>query len=213
MAKFDDLSIVAKLGILLVIFAALGGAVYYFVLVPKYKENEQIRAKLTEKQAENNRLKDVEKDLDKLRIQLAQLQIQLEVQKKIVPADKNADEFIKLLHDNAASAGIEIRRYTSMPVSNKEFYTEIPFQIDIDGPYYSVMNFFDRVAKADRIVNVASLQMSNVANTSPAKVKTTYAFAPGESVVASCTATTFFSHDLQPEATTALPNTTAIPKK
>lgn len=199
------MSTLLKLGIVVVIVALLGGVAYYVLLIPKYKENEQIRAKLTEKQAENNRLKDVERDLDKLRIQLAQLQIQLELQKKIVPADKNADEFIKLLHDNAASAGIEIRRYTSMPVSNKEFYTEIPFQIDIDGPYYSVMNFFDRVAKAERIVNVASLQMSNVANTSPSKVKTTYAFAPGESVVASCTATTFFSHDLQPEINTLPP--------
>ncbi|HEV2960236.1 MAG TPA: type 4a pilus biogenesis protein PilO [Candidatus Angelobacter sp.] len=197
MAKFDELGLLAKAGILLVVFAAIGGAVYYFVLIPKYKENEEVRAKLAEKQAENSRLKDVEKDLDKLRVQLAQLQIQLELQKKIVPADKNADEFIKLLHDNAAGAGIEIRRYTSMPVSNKEFYTEIPFQIDIDGPYYSVMNFFERIGKAERIVNVGSLQMSNVANPGPSKVKTTYTFAPGESVVASCTATTFFSHDLQ----------------
>jgi type IV pilus assembly protein PilO len=200
MAKFDEMSVLAKLGILLVIFAALGGAVYYFVLVPKYKENEQIRANLTEKQAENTRLKDVEKDLDKLRVQLAQMQAQTEIQKKIVPADKDADEFIKLLHDNASSAGIEIRRYTAMPVGNKEFYTEIPFQIDIDGPYYSIMNFFERVAKAERIVNVSSLQMSNVANPGPSKVKTaSYTFAPGESVVASCTATTFFSHDFQTE--------------
>ena len=193
------MSSLLKLGIVLVIVALLGGAVYAYVLAPKYKENEQIRAELTKKQADNNRLKDVEKDLPRLNLQHEQLRIQLEIQKKIVPADKDADEFIKLLHDNAASAGIEIRRYTSMPVSNKEFYTEIPFQIDIDGPYYSVMNFFDRVAKAERIVNVNSLQMSNVANTSPSKVKTTYTFAPGESVVASCTATTFFSHDQQPE--------------
>ena len=199
MAKFDEMPVLAKIGILVLAFAVLGGAVYYSVLLPKYKENETIRATLIAKQTENNQLKDVEKDLDKLRVQLAQMQAQTEIQKKIVPADKDADEFIKLLHDNAASAGIEIRRYTSMPTSNKEFYTEVPFQIDIDGPYYSVMNFFERVSKAERIVNVASLQMSNVANTSPAKVKTTYAFAPGESVVASCTATTFFSHDQQPE--------------
>src|SRR2546421_2974444 len=124
MAKFSELGFLAKAGILLVIFAAIGGAVYYFVLIPKYKENEEIRANLAEKQAENNRLKDVEKDLDKLRVQLAQMQAQTEIQKKIVPADKNADEFIKLLHDNASSAGIEIRRYTAMPVGSKEFYTE-----------------------------------------------------------------------------------------
>lgn len=209
MAKFDELPWVAKFGIMLAVAVAVGGILYYVLLIPKYKENEKVRAQLTEKQAENNRLKDVEKDLDKLRIQLAQLQTQLELQKKIVPSDKDADEFIKLLHDNAAGAGIEIRRYTAMPTSNKEFYIQVPFQIDIDGPYYSVLNFFDRLAKAERIVNVDNLQMSTIRETGPSKIRNTYAFAPGESVVASCTAMTFFSRELQPTATA----TPAPPKK
>lgn len=183
--------------IMLVACIAIGVGLYWFILVPKYKENEDVSRQLTAKQQDNNQLRVYEKDLGHLQKQQELLHDQLEQQKKIVPADKNADEFIKLLHDNAASAGIEIRRYTSMPISAKEFYTEVPFQIDIDGPYYSVMSFFERIGKADRIVNVNSLQMSNVANPGPSKVKTTYTFAPGESVVASCTATTFFSRDLQ----------------
>ena len=48
-----------------------------------------------------------------------------------------------------------------MPVSNKEFYSEVPFAIDIDGPYYSVLNFFQRVAELERIVNVGNMQMGN----------------------------------------------------
>lgn len=207
--RFSDLGFLAKAGILLVVFAAIGGAAYYFLLIPKIKENEELQKQVRLKQDDNDRLRPMEQNLPALRAQKAQLEIQLELLKKIVPADKDADEFIKLLHDNAASAGIEIRRYTSMPVATKEFYTEIPFQIDIDGPYYSVMNFFERVAKAERIVNVNSLQMSSVGNPGPSKVKGTYNFAPGESVLASCTATTFFSHDLQVD----LPVTPAPPKK
>jgi len=207
--KFSDLGFLAKAGILLVVFAALGGAAYYFLLVPKIKANEELHTQLRIKQDEIARLKPFEQNLPALRAQKAQLEIQLALLKKIVPEDKDADEFIKLLHDNAAGAGIEIRRYTSMPVANKEFYTEIPFQIDIDGPYYSVMNFFEKVAKTERIVNVNSLQMSSVGNPGPSKVKGTYNFAPGESVLASCTATTFFSHDLQVD----LPVSTPAPKK
>jgi type IV pilus assembly protein PilO len=209
MAKFDELPAMAKAGILLLGFAALGVAVWYFVVVPKNKENDKIRVRLNEMKAENNRLKDVEKDLGRLNAQLKQLQDQLDLQKKIVPADKDADEFLKLLHDNASVAGIEIRRYTAMPTSNKEFYTEVPFQIDIDGPYYSVLNFFDRLAKAERIVNVGNLQMSTIKDPAPSRIRNSYSFAPGESVVASCTAMTFFSHDVQPDA----PAIPAPPKK
>jgi type IV pilus assembly protein PilO len=126
---------------------------------------------------------------------MAILQQQLEIQKRIVPEDKDADQFIKLLHDTAATSGIEIRRYTAMPVSNKEFYSEVPFAIDIDGPYYSVLNFFQRVAELERIVNVGNMQMGNTKSGSAAKVKGSYTYAPGETVLASCTATTFFSHE------------------
>jgi type IV pilus assembly protein PilO len=117
-----------------------------------------------------------------------------------VPDDKDADQFIRLLHDTAATSGIEIRRYTALPVANHEFYSDVPFAIDIDGPYYSVLNFFQRVSELERIVNIDNLQMANTKNNSAAKVKGSYPYAPGETVVASCTATTFFSHEPTPPA-------------
>jgi type IV pilus assembly protein PilO len=82
-----------------------------------------------------------------------------------------------------------------MPVANKEFYSEVPFSIDIDGPYYSVLNFFQRVSELERIVNVSNMQMGNTKSGSAAKVKGSYQYSPGETVLASCVATTFFSHE------------------
>ena len=71
-----------------------------------------------------------------------------------------------------------------------------------DGSYYSMMNFFDRVAKLERIVNVSNLLVANTKKGGEAKAKHAYQYAPNESVVATCMATTFFSHD-QPVATPA----------
>ena len=117
---------------------------------------------------------------------MAILQQQMEIQKKIVPDDKDADQFIRLLHDTASTAGIQIRRYASMPVANHEFYSDVPFAIE-------------------RIVNIDNLQMSNTKTTSPSKVKGTYKYEPGETVVASCTATTFFSHEADQAAPAPAP--------
>ena len=75
---------------------------------------------------------------------------------------------------------------------------EVEFDIELDGPYYSMLNFFDRVGKLERIVNVSGLLVSTSKSPSNAKAKHTYQYAPNESVVATCTATTFFSHDLEP---------------
>ena len=194
--------------------AAMVGAAYYYIYFnPMYQANQQLDAKIKEKKAENETLKMFEPKLAEVNRNMAILQQQLEIQKRIVPEDKDADQFIKLLHDTAATSGIEIRRYTAMPVSNKEFYSEVPFAIDIDGPYYSVLNFFQRVAELERIVNVGNMQMGNTKSGSAAKVKGAYAYAPGETVLASCTATTFFSHEPeeQPAPGPPKPGQTAPP--
>ena len=207
MAKFNEMSLAARAGILFVA-ALMVGAVYYYVYFnPGYQENEQLQVQIKAKTDENNMLRTFEPKLQEENRKMAILQQQLEIQKRIVPEEKDADQFIKLLHDTAATSGIDIRRYTALPVANKEFYSEVPFAIDIDGPYYSVLNFFQRVAELERIVNVSNMQMANTKNNSAAKVRGTYTWKPNETVLASCTATTFFSHEPEeaPPATNAKP--------
>jgi len=120
----------------------------------------------------------------------------LEIEARIVPDEKQVDGFIEILDGEALKAGVELRRYTAKPVVGKDYYSELPFDLELDGPYYSMLNFFDRVGKLERIVNVSGLLVSNTKNPQGAKVKHTYQYAPNESVVATFTATTFFSHDL-----------------
>ena len=204
MAKLDEMSFVAKLGVAVFIALILGAGCYYGFLSAQEQANQELAAKIKDKKAENERLRQFEPKLAQINQQMIELQQQLDIQKQIVPDEKDADQFIKILHDTAAGTGIEIRRYTALPIANHEFYSEVPFAIDIDGPYYSVVNFFEKVAKLERIVNIGNLQMANTKETGAAKVKTAYPYAPGETVVASCTATTFFSHD-QPPAPAAAP--------
>jgi hypothetical protein len=69
------------------------------------------------------------------------------------------------------------------------------------------------VGKLERIVNVSGLQVATTKKPTDAKAKHTYQYAPNESVVATCTATTFFSHDLEPAATSGKPGQPAPVKK
>ena len=50
-------------------------------------------------------------------------------------------------------------------------------------------------------MNVSNLLVANTKKGSEAKTKHTYQYAPNESVVATCTASTFFSHNTTPAAT------------
>jgi type IV pilus assembly protein PilO len=182
----------------------VGGAVlvtaglYYTVFKSVRDQNAAAQQKLEAKQKENKELEAYRPRLAEIERQLASLKQQLDIERRIVPDDKEVDSFMRMMDAEASKAGIELRRYTSKPVAQKEFYTEVPFDLELDGPYYSMLNFFDRVGKLERIVNVSGLLVASTRKPADAKTKKTYQYAPNESVVATCTATTFFSHELDP---------------
>jgi len=187
------------IGAVLVITLVLG----FLVLKPMHDENGQKEISLKARLAEIDQLRPLVKTERDLDTNIEQLKVQLQRQRTVVPDDKQADQFIHVLQEQASAAGIEIRRYTAKPVATRDYYSEVPFEVDIDGPYYGVLSFFQKVSHLERIINIGNLQMATPARQSDAKTKKRYNYAPGESVVASFTATTFFSR--APEAGPAAP--------
>jgi type IV pilus assembly protein PilO len=160
--------------------------------------NEDAAKNLMSKNSELKELRPYQGKLAELNASIDALKQQLELQQRIVPEEKEVESFIKLLQAEASHSNIEIRRYEAKPVETKEYYSEAPFAIDIDGPYYAVLDFFQRVSKMERIINISDLKMASVTKPSGAGVKHTYHYEPNESVVASCVATTFYSHASTP---------------
>ena len=195
MPNFSDLS--EKMQWLAVVGLAgvLSVAAYFGVFRSMKAANDADQLKLKAILDENAQLEPYRPKLVQIEQQIENLKLQLTIQSRIVPDGKEADQFIHMLQGEASKAGVEIRRYTARPTNTREFYTEAPFELELDGPYYSVLNFYNRVAHLERIINIADLQMASVRRPADARAKHMYQYAPGESVVATCLATTFFSHD------------------
>ena len=195
MAKFTELPGKVQIGIVVLVLAILSGALYYFVYQDMRNKNVQLQATLKAKEDENNALRpyaDKKADMER---RIATLKDQLEQMKRIVPDEKEAPQFMEMMQAEARKAGIEIRRYEAKATTSKDYITEVPWDMDIDGPYYSVLRFFDSVAHLDRIVNVSALKMSSVRKPGDSGVRKTYQYAPTESVVVNIQTTTFFSRE------------------
>jgi type IV pilus assembly protein PilO len=196
--NFSELSGIKQWGAVLAGGAVVTAALYFTVFKSQDAKNTAAQHTLEDKVRENNELESYRPKLKQIEQQLAELKQQLEIEQRIVPDEKQVDQFITLLGGEATKAGVEVRRYAAKDVKAQQYYSEVPFDMELDGPYYSMLNFFDRVGKLERIVNVSGLVVSTTRNPQAAKVKHQYQYAPNESVVASFTATTFFSHDLNP---------------
>jgi type IV pilus assembly protein PilO len=192
MANFKQLPYLAQIGIVALVNILLAAGAYMFALEPLSKANQADALTLRSKQAEVAQLNPYKTKLAELTAQTEALKAQLEAQQKSVPEEKEVPKFITQVEHESVAAGVEVRRYTPKDIATKEYYVEVPFEVDVDGPYYAVVNFFDRLQKLERIVNVSRLSMGSLKG-GKTGVKKSYAWSPNETVAADCVLTTFYS--------------------
>ncbi|MGH9734582.1 MAG: type 4a pilus biogenesis protein PilO [Candidatus Acidiferrales bacterium] len=132
---------------------------------------------------------ELESDMDALQKQLATLQT-------IVPEDKQADQFILMIQRAAASSGVLIRTMAAKPITPKQYYSEMPFEVEADGPYYGVLDFFSQMGRLSRIINIGDLKLSGLKHESGAKFRLT----PGSTVTGEFMVTTFFTQGAADQA-------------
>ena len=201
MGKFNELPFVIRAVVMLVVGAAIFAGAWYGPvpgLAAMRAANDASRDKLKALQADNASLRPYEGQLKQLELQIDSLERQMERQKEIVPDEKSADQFIRDMQSDAQSAGVEIRDFLAKPVTQKQYYSEIPFDLEIDGPYFAVLNFFEKVGTMERIVNIDNLRVSGIGTKAQSVVKRRYDYAPGETIVVACTAKTFFNAGTAP---------------
>ncbi len=123
------------------------------------------------------------------KLEMAALEKQLDTLKTIVPEEKELDEFMRLLQGAAAASGVQIRRLTADAVVPKDYHYELPFEIEVDGPYFNIEDFFSRLSRLSRIINVGDLTFNGLSDAKGSA----FPLRPGTSVSGKCLVTTFFS--------------------
>jgi Tfp pilus assembly protein PilO len=125
-----------------------------------------------------------------LKQQMDALNKQLDTLKTIVPEEKEVDEFIRQVQGAASASNVQLRRLTAGKIDTKEYHYEMPFEAQADGPYFNVLDFFSRLSRLSRIINVGDLQFDDP-NGSIKGAK--YPIRPGTTVSGVFTITTYFT--------------------
>jgi type IV pilus assembly protein PilO len=170
--------------------------------------NQSMRQQL---EAANAQLKPLNEEVANLRVykqrraelqsEMDALQKQLATLQTIVPEDKQADQFILMVQREALGSGVAVRTLIAQPIASKPYYYEMPFQVTADGPYFNVLDFFGRLGRLSRIINIGDLKMTAL-NTGGAG---NFHMTPGTSINGSFTVTTFFTKPADQPAGAAAP--------
>src|SRR5436305_3483366 len=164
--NFNDMPGIKQWAVVLGGALLLSVALYFTLFKSQRDDNTAAQQRLDNKVKENAELETYRPRLAEIERQLASLKQQLEIERRIVPDDKEVDNFMRMMDSEAMKSGVELRRYTAKGVNSKDFYSELPFEMELDVPYYSMLNFFDRVGKLERIINVSGLLVASTKKSS-----------------------------------------------
>jgi len=179
----------------------------YLPFSPVAQEKDQVDKAIATRTALNQEVTQLQvykQRFGELKQQMDALNKQLDTLKTIVPEEKETDEFIRLLQGAANESNVSIRQLKAKAVVPKDNnYYEMPFEVQADGPYFNVLDFFGRLSRLSRIINVGDLEFAD-----PEKARGGhYSLRPGSTVSGIFTATTYFTKpgDVSPATGAAKP--------
>src|ERR1700693_1811535 len=110
-SNFSELSGLKQWGAVIAGGGLITVALYFTVSKSQNDKNATAQKAVEIKVRENNELESYRPKLKDMELQLANLKQQLEIERRIVPDEKQVDAFIQTMDSEAAKAGVEVRRF------------------------------------------------------------------------------------------------------
>lgn len=144
---------------------------------------ERLGRDLSENQAIADNLPLVKEEVRRLDAKLA-----LALEK--LPNSEEIPTLLRTVSDLGREAGLDFLLFKPGAPAPKQFYAEVPLELQVVGRYHDIALFFDRVGKLPRIVTIQDLELGGAK--SMASGQKPNAQAPSAMrLTASCKATTF----------------------
>ena len=187
--KLSDFSPGAQAAVLVVVALVLAGITFWYFVLPKSSQLDTLKDQESRLRAQNDRNEAFKREQTEYLNRITQLTEQLKTLQSIVPDEPSTDVFVRSVYDTGAGSSVHIRTFIAQPQVRKELYVEMPFRLHLDGTYYRLVQFYDRLAHGQRIVTVSNLAL----NAPGGGGMGAYTVSGEETVGADCVITTYYN--------------------
>jgi type IV pilus assembly protein PilO len=148
---------IAGAAALLIVPLILFVVVFY---LPKSKEIESLTQQKNTATQELQKAKNTAATLNTHKAEMASVEERFNETSVLFPKEKEIPRLLTDISAEGQSAGLEFLTFKPLAAVPKDFYSEIPIDIQVRGPYHNMGSFLDHVSKLNRIVSVSNVKIT-----------------------------------------------------
>ncbi len=143
--------------------AILGAGTYFLVLSPLALRVDGLRAQRASVEREVIAARAAANEVNRIRREIAELTARLDILKDRLPTEKEMPTLFRSVTDAAFQAGLQVALFQPREGKVRDYYVEIPIALTAESGYHELGEFFEKVSRLPRLVNVAEIKVSGLA--------------------------------------------------
>lgn len=152
-------------------FVVLGvlilGLFYLLYYKPKNNELIAVRANRENTEQEVTQLRVKKKQMDELQIEVDKMDITLKELESIIPSKKEISDILNRTQQLAFDSSLDIKKFSPKGEVMKEFYSDWPIEIEIEGKTHNLAQFFARLSNFSRLFTVEDFAIRSLPSQTP----------------------------------------------
>jgi type IV pilus assembly protein PilO len=147
--------------ILLGSIAIVTGVFIYFIYMPKLEELKKLERKLKQAQIKLHQTQQIASQLPQFEAEIEKLNLAFKKALNKLPDNKEIPSLLLKITKLGKDAKLTFNLFQPMATRNKDFYAEVPINIEVQGSYHAVGRFFSQLCAMPRIVNVVGYNLGS----------------------------------------------------
>ncbi len=145
------------LGIIFVLTAAFA----YFLYLPKTEELKRLERKLKKARIKLHQTQQIAAQLPAFEAEKEKLDLAFRKALSRLPDNKDLPALLLKITKLGKDAKLTFNLFQPLAIRPKDFYAEVPIDIEVNGSYHAVGRFFSQICAMPRIVNVQNFTLDN----------------------------------------------------
>lgn len=132
---------------------------YFLIFSPKHKEITGLEANKAGLEQEIGQLEAKARKLEEHKAEMAEIDRNFQIASELIPEQREIPSLLSNISGLATNSGLQVLTFTPQKELPRDFYAEIPVDMQLKGTYHNFGYFLDQVGHLPRLASISNIEL------------------------------------------------------